>query len=219
VIDFFTGTVPDSMLELSVYLFDEVSSVSAPVLSFSAIFVWWSAARGVGAIREGIQTVYETPRIRSYLQKMYSSILYTVMFVVLIAAVIAALLFGEFLLEAAEVYFSPLPEVFRSLLAYRTPLFLVILTLVFSILYHAVSRQSTRVSCRFRYHIPGALCAALGWLGFSWGYSFYMNRARHPYLLYGDLTAACFIMLWLYFCMIILLCGAEINKMFFAKIR
>ena len=35
-------------------------------------------------------------------------------------------------------------------------------------------------------------------------------------LIYGGLTALCLIMLWLYFCMIILLCGAEINKLFFA---
>ena len=44
-----------------------------------------------------------------------------------------------------------------------------------------------------------------------------MNHASRPYQLYGTLTALCLILLWLYFCMIILLCGAEINKMFFAK--
>ncbi|MBR4961681.1 MAG: YihY/virulence factor BrkB family protein [Clostridia bacterium] len=216
-IDFFTGTVPASMLELAVHLFDEVSSASVPVLSVSAAFVWWSAAKGVGAIREGIQTVYEAPRIYGYLRKMCSSIVYTAVFVILIAATVAVLLCGEFLLELAEVHLSPFTDIFRSLLAYKTPLFLIFLTLVFSLLYYAVSRRSTEFASPFRYHIPGALCASLGWLGFSWIYSFYMNHASRPYLLYGDLTATCFILLWLYFCMIILLCGAEINKMFFAK--
>ncbi|MBR5446394.1 MAG: YihY/virulence factor BrkB family protein [Clostridia bacterium] len=219
VIGFFTGIIPDSMLELAVHLFDEVTSASMPVLSISAIFVWWSAARGVGAIREGIQTVYEAPRIPGYLRKMCSSVAYTVTFVLLILGTIAVLLFGEFLLELAEVRLSPFTAILRSLLAYRIPFFLVILTLVFTLLYSAVSRRSDRIRSRFRDHIPGALCAALGWLGFSRIYSFYMTHASRPYLLYGDLTAACFIMLWLYFCMIILLCGAEINKMFFAKIR
>jgi len=41
VIDFFTGTVPDSILELAVHLFDEVAaSASVPVLSISAVFIW-----------------------------------------------------------------------------------------------------------------------------------------------------------------------------------
>ena len=220
VIDFFTGTVPDSILELAVHLFDEVAaSASVPVLSISAVFIWWSAAKGVGAIREGIQTVYEAPRVRGYLRKMFSSIAYTITFVVLIIATTGILLFGEFLLELTNTRLPQLAGGIRSLLAFKTPVFLLLLTLVFSILYYAVSRRSGTVSHRFRDHIPGALCGALGWLCFSWAYSHYMNHASRPYLLYGNLTATCLIMLWLYFCMIILLCGAEINKMFFAKIR
>ncbi len=220
ITEFFTGAVPDSILELGVYLFEEVaSSAAVPVLSISAVFVWWSAAKGVGAIREGVQTVYEAPRVRGYFRKMFSSILYTILFVVLIITGIAALLFGEFLLDLFQMHLPHLTPFFSRLMALKTPLFLILLTLIFSILYTAVSRRSSHMSRRFRDHIPGALCAALGWLGFSWIYSYYMNHASRPYLLYGNLTATCFIMLWLYFCMIILLCGAEINKMFFAKIR
>ncbi len=220
VIEFFTGTVPDSLLELAVHLFDEVASVaSIPVLSVSALFIWWSAAKGVGAIREGVQTVYEAPRIRGYLRKMLSSIVYTITFVVLIIATTGILLFGEFILGLVNTHLPHMSGLLRFLLAFKTPLFLLLLTLVFSILYYAVSCRGSSVSNRFRNHIPGALCGALGWLGFSWVYSYYMNHASRPYLLYGNLTATCFIMLWLYFCMIILLCGAEINKMFFAKIH
>ena len=49
--------------------------------------------------------------------------------------------------------------------------------------------------------------------------SLYITYFSGASLIYGGLTALCLIMLWLYFCMIILLSGAEINKLFFAGTR
>lgn len=213
VIAFFDGTVPDSILDTAVRLFDQVASTAAvPVLSISAVFIWWSAAKGVGAIREGVQTVYEAPRVRGYIRKMCSSVAYTLVFVVLILSVIGLLLFGEFLFTLLRTHLPHLQVVLDWLLYFKTPIFLVVLSFVFTLLYTAVSRRSAVVSHRFRDHIPGAVLAAVGWLVFSWAYSFYMTHASRPALLYGSLTALCLIMLWLYFCMIILLCGAEVNK-------
>lgn len=213
VIAFFDGTVPDSILDTAVRLFDQVASTAAvPVLSISAVFIWWSAAKGVGAIREGVQTVYEAPRVRGYIRKMCSSVAYTLVFVVLILSVIGLLLFGEFLFTLLRTHLPHLQVVLDRLLYFKTPIFLVVLSFVFTLLYTAVSRRSAVVSHRFRDHIPGAVLAAVGWLVFSWAYSFYMTHASRPALLYGSLTALCLIMLWLYFCMIILLCGAEVNK-------
>lgn len=218
VIDFFVGTVPESVLEIAVHLFDEVASASAiPVLSISAVFIWWSAAKGVGAILEGVQTVYEAPRVQGYFRKMLRSIGYTLVFVVLILTMIGLLLSGEFLLTLLQTYLPhPIVRLDR-LMHFKSPVFLVLLSLMFTILYTAVSRRSGIIRHRFRNHLPGGILSAAGWLVFSWTYSWYMNNASRPYLLYGNLTALCLIMLWLYFCMIILLCGAEINKMFFAK--
>ena len=100
VIGFFIGTVPDSILETAVLLFDEAASSSTgPVLSLSALFIWWSAAKGVGAIREGVQIVYEAHGMQGYFRKMYSSIVYTLVFVVLILTATGLLLSGDFLLS------------------------------------------------------------------------------------------------------------------------
>lgn len=214
VIAFFEGTVPESLLDTAVRVFDDMMSPSAmSVLSISAVFIWWSAAKGVGAIREGVQTVYEAPRVRGYLRKMCSSVAYTLVFVVLILSVIGLLLFGEFLFTLLRTHLPHLQVVLDRLLYFKAPIFLVVLSLVFTILYTAVSRRSAVVSHHFKDHVLGAVLAAVGWLVFSWAYSFYMTHASRPARLYGNLTAMCLIMLWLYACMIILLCGAEVNKM------
>ncbi len=215
ILFFFSGTVPDSFLEMGVLLFDGASA-SLPVVSISALFVLWSAAKGVGAIREGIMTAYETPRKRGYFRKMLASVVYTALFVSLIVAVMGVLLFGELLMTLASRHLPRFDLLLQRLMAFKTPFFLVLLSLVFALIYLVMSRQNPNLSHRFRDHIPGAVFSSLGWLVFSFFYSYYMNHAERPHMLYGNMTALCLILLWLYFCMIILLWGAEINKIYFA---
>ena len=47
-------------------------------------------------------------------------------------------------------------------------------------------------------------------------YSLYIKYSPNASYIYGGLAAICLIMLWLYFCMIIFLCGAEVNKLWAA---
>jgi membrane protein len=60
--------------------------------------------------------------------------------------------------------------------------------------------------------LPGAMAAALSWSVFSYGFSIYLTYAPQGMsAIYGSLTTAVIIMLWLYFCMWLLFLGAEIN--------
>ena len=60
--------------------------------------------------------------------------------------------------------------------------------------------------------LPGAFCAALGWMLFSYVYSLYIQYYPRASYLYGSLAAIVFSMLWLYTCMMILMYGAELTK-------
>jgi len=209
-------SLPGDIYEDVGTFWEEISvTPTVSMVSISAVFIWWSAAKGMGAVREGIQTVYETPRKRGYFKKMLRSILYTLCFLALIITVTGALFFGEYLLDLLSSYF-PLPWL-STLLEYRSFIFLFILTLFFSILFSAGAKGSSVVTHRFFSHTPGALFTSCSWFLFSQGYSYYMTHISRPQMLYGQLTGLCLIMLWLYFSMILLLCGAEINKLFFAK--
>ncbi|MBQ8199661.1 MAG: YihY/virulence factor BrkB family protein [Clostridia bacterium] len=44
---------------------------------------------------------------------------------------------------------------------------------------------------------------------------FYRAYFPNASYIYGGLAAVCLIMLWIYFCTIILLLGAEVNKLYF----
>ncbi len=210
--------IPDSIVTMYESVLTDLSSISAVSLaSISVLMVLWSASKGIDAIRQGIMTVYHVPRRRGLLPDVLRSLLYTLSFLVLIIAVVVVLIFGELLSNLLQTKLNISLAFIDRILAYKTPFFLAFLTLVFTILYYAVARKSTVVCRKFFRHVPGAICAALGWLLYSFGYSLYITYFSGASLIYGGLTALCLIMLWLYFCMIILLCGAEINKLFFAR--
>ena len=68
-----------------------------------------------------------------------------------------------------------------------------------------------RKSDRAGAELPGAILSAAGWLGFSYLYSFYIDRMSNYSAMYGSLTAIVLCMIWLYACMYIMFIGAELN--------
>ena len=157
--------IPDSMVALYESVLTDLSSISAISLaSISVFMVLWSASKGIGAIRQGIMTVYKVPRQYGYLPDVLRSLLYTLSFLVLIIAVVVVLIFGELLSNLLQTKLGISLAFLDQVLAYKTPFFLAFLTLVFTILYYAVARKSRVVCRKFLRHVPGAICAALGWL-------------------------------------------------------
>lgn len=59
--------------------------------------------------------------------------------------------------------------------------------------------------------LPGAALAGVGWVLFSAGFAFYIERFANYSYIYGSLTAVVVFMLWLYFCVYILFVGARLN--------
>ena len=57
----------------------------------------------------------------------------------------------------------------------------------------------------------GAAFSAVGWMIVSWSFSVYLDIFKGFSSMYGSLTTIVLIMLWLYFCMYILLLGGEVN--------
>ena len=61
--------------------------------------------------------------------------------------------------------------------------------------------------------LPGAIFTALGWVFASFLFSIYMDIFKGFSNMYGSLTTIIIIMLWLYFCMYVMLLGGELNDM------
>lgn len=180
------------------------SGASIPVLSLTALAMFWAASGGIRGLNEGIRWAYggkevKYPIIHSWL----FSFLYTLIFIILLAAIFVILVFGNIISE----YIPRTMATANTLLGLRGIIFLVVLTFIFMLAYRTFSRSKLK----FSKHFLGAAFSAVGWLVYSWVFSLYIEHYSNYSYIYGSLTAIVLFMLWLYMCMMILLIGAEIN--------
>ncbi len=189
-----------------------VSSVRlVPVTLITAL---WSASRGTFALGTGIAYVYGKERRRSYLTLRLLFLVYTFLIIAVIFLAATLLSFGEIIWAAADASGFRLPIGGRYIIA------LGVLTLFFAMMYYLFTRtRNGRTDYPFASHLPGAAFSAVGWVLFSYFYSLYIEYFPRNSYIYGSLAAIVFFLLWLYFCMLILLWGAEINKLAYTKVR
>lgn len=182
------------------------------LISLSAVTTFWSASRGMAAVRGGISTVYRSNPNVGFIKNMLLSLLYTAVFIVTIIALIVLLLFGELINENLASKFAVIAK-FGEIFKYRNVIFFILLTLFFACLYYILGRKGFGVGRKFRNYLPGAALASAGWILFSYFYSLYAMYFSRASYIYGSLTAIVLLMLWLYACMNILFLGAEFNKL------
>ena len=185
-----------------------VNKSSNTVLSISAVTALWSASKGVYSIILGLTSAYSIKETRGYIRMRILSIIYTIIFLAMLIAALGFLVFGNSIYRAM-INYLPLAadNVTIISLGVKWLLGFAVLVLFFEIMYIAVPNRKSTV---FE-ELPGALVSAVGWIGFSFLYSFYIDNFSNYANLYGSLTAVVLLMLWLYFCMYIMLFGAEVN--------
>lgn len=204
--------IPAQFADIFHSFLDEIRDApNVSLLSLSAVTTLWSASKGVAAIRSGLEIVYHAGSSRRFMAHRLRSLLSTLFFIAVLIAAVILLLFGDFLAEWLR-----LVRITDVLLVLRTPLFILFLSILFTAMYASTAKRSETIRKGILTHIPGALFSSVGWTLFSYFYSLYITHFPNASYLYGGLAAVCLIMLWLYFCMMILLLGAELNKFCFA---
>lgn len=199
--------------EISVFLTDIINDLftksgSVKVISVTAVSTLWLSSRGVMALYTGLNKVYNT-REGNYFVARLVSILYTLAFIAALILTIAFFGFSsklEYFINSHSPLLSVLMDFF---LRGKIIIFMIFLTFVFALFYKFLPKKN---NC-FKAQLPGAAFSAVGWMGFSFAYSIYIEHFSNYSFVYGSLTAVVFLMLWLYFCMNIFLFGAQFNKL------
>ena len=185
-----------------------INNSSNMVISISAITALWSSSTGIYSIMLGLTAAYSIKETRGYIRMRSLAIFYTFIFIVMLIAALGVLVFGTSIYHGLMNYL-PLaaPHVKIISNGIKWLLGFGVLVLFFVVSYIAVpDRKSTVLE-----ELPGALVSAVGWIGFSYLYAYYIEHFGNYANVYGSLTAVVLLMLWLYFCMFIMLVGAEIN--------
>ena len=206
---------PPSMDSFILGLINEVYSKTAVTVSISAVVAAWSAGKGFLGLMRGMNTIYNVEERRNYIILRLRSALYTVVFVVAVILSLVVLVFGNSIHEALTEHLPFVAVVTGVIVRLKGVVGICFLTVVFMVMYRFVPNRRARILSQ----APGALFSAVCWYVFSIFFSLYVEYSPGLSNMYGSLTTIVLVMLWLYFCMYIILLGAEINSYFEEQFR
>jgi membrane protein len=163
----------------------------------------WSANAGMKALFDGLNVAYGEIEKRPYLLRSlvtYGATLGTLVLLVGVTAltVAAPMLLGAVGLRETGGALAPLRWLVVYLLAAGG------FTLVYRL-------GPSRTPPKWRWAAGGAVAAALAWMVGSMGLSSYLHNFAHFGATYGALGAAIGMMLWVWFSVMVVLWGAELN--------
>ena len=208
ILQFVTNFAPDAFKQSFSSIISQLYTGSdTPLFLISLVSILWTAGKGCNALIEGLNSVFDIKERRNgFVLRLYS-ILYTIIFVVIIVVCLLIYILGNEILSFITKHVPFVTNIIEALLNIRVLLSVGLFTIFFTFLYVAIPSRHTKI----RRQLPGALFSAVGWTGFSYFFSLYVNYSHNIAVLYGSLVMVVCAMLWLYVCMFIFLLGAEIN--------
>ncbi|MBL8773284.1 MAG: YihY/virulence factor BrkB family protein [Phenylobacterium sp.] len=167
----------------------------------SLLLSLWSASAGMRSLFDGLNIAYDEVERRSFLARAavtYGFTLALVLFLIVISGILVAAPLALAAVGLAEDW----------LIAIRWPLVYLLASAAFSVAYRY---GPSRERARWRWLTLGAAVAAALWMVGSAGFSWYVNNIAGLDRTYGPLGAVIAFMIWIWFSVIVVLVGAELN--------
>lgn len=176
------------------------SEVSVSIISVTAITLIWSASRGILSLLYGLHSILGISS-KSIVRERIRAILFTFLFILALVIPIFIFFAGSYL-GITHTWI-------------KIPLFIILLALTFTAIYTFLPRRRINFFSQF----IGGVLASASWVVFSWLYAIYIDNFSSFSYIYGSLAAIILLMLWLYFCLLFFLCGAEFNCLINEKLH
>ncbi len=208
-ISFLRPFFPEQIVSLIASYIEYISSESGiSLLSFGIILALFSASKSVRSLATAFNLAYGVRQTRNFFLRTLFSMLYILLFALVFVACIILVAFGNSFITRILSH-TVLPFAFIDLLSFwRWITMAGILFVILSVVYKFLPETHIR----FSETLPGTVFSLFGFLLLTSIFSFYVNNLMSSISLYGSLSAIILLMLWLYFAGIILVLGAELNK-------
>ncbi len=214
VLEIIQRVTPQYIAPFLISVVEEVYSRSVGLISVTAVAAIWSASKGIHYMSDGFNSVNDLEETRNWFVLRFWAIVYTVVFLVAIVASLVVLVFGNALADMAAEHFPLLANAAELFSHLKGIIMFVVLTLFFDVIFKTLPNRKLTL----RSQLPGAVICSVAWYLFSLGVSIYIDYFN-GFSMYGSLTTIALIMLWLYFCMYIMMLSAEINVVFGERFR
>ena len=203
------GIIPGGALDVLAEELKRVTSQGNGTLSFALIagvaIALWSANAGVKALFDALNQVYGEKEERSFIKLNLVSLAFTAGSIVLLALAIAAVIALPIIIHSIG-----LPgEVAVIAQIGRWPLLVIVLTLSSAVLYRF---GPSRCEPKWKWLSWGSATAAVLWMIASISFSWYAANFGSFNRTYGSLGAIVGFMVWIWISMIVVLVGAEVDR-------
>lgn len=152
-----TDLLPSTIDPLAVSVIGDLYDRSATIISISAVFVVWSAAKGILALLRGLNDVQDVDETRNYFVLRFLSCIYTVILLVLIVFTLIVLVFGNPIINNLLSHLPNVRYIAILLMPFRYLVVIVALALVFAFMYALIPNKKNRVFDK----MPGLFLQAL----------------------------------------------------------
>lgn len=208
LLDFLFQLIPEAGYGFVAGIVIEAYRTSGSVVTFSALTLFWSAARGTMALRTSLNNIYNEKEKRPYPVLCLISLGYTAAIILIFAGMLFLIFAGPVstYLEGAipEFFNDPVTiEMWDKMMLFL--LMVLVITLVYTFI-PAGKRPFVR-------QIPGAVLVTVIWAVFTSLFSIYMKGYNTYTKFYGSLGVLALMIFWLYWCFYILLIGAFFNRL------
>ncbi len=174
-------------------------------LGVSALITLWTAGKAFLALMRGMDVIHQEGR-QNYFIARIKSCFYTLLIIIVILFLLVGVVFARIITDFIGTYIPSILPIMQWILSKRFIIAWLILTCVFTGIYTWVPKKKLRLTEQ----IPGAIFSAGAWIGFSALFSVYVNRST-TFGIYGSLATIVIALIWMYYCMYILLLGTYLN--------
>ena len=150
------------------------NDVNTTMLFITIISILWAAGKGFVSLIDGLNSVYAIKEHRNWIVLRLYSILYTLIFLVIIASCIVIYVLGYRINEIIERKAPFVANITNVILQFRAFIMVLLLTMLFTFLYVLIPNRRTKI----KRQIPGAMFSAIGWVGFSFFFSIYAKYSN-----------------------------------------
>lgn len=200
---------------------DLYSRAGTTVISVSAVAMLWSASKGIAALMDGLNSMYQLRQEYSSLKSRLIAIVYTILLIVMFAVVMSVYV------TVVHYYKLYIHDVFEADPAIKNIFLLVRHVMGWLLFYGFIlmmfvilpggfglpmgKEEKINLGKRVQSQMPGAAFSSVAWLVISQVVVIYIKNFPNFSVMYGSLAGIVIAMLWLYFCMYSLFIGAVIN--------
>lgn len=210
----FEAILPSVMKSSILDIIQEVYSKSFEAVSFSAIFMLWSASRSFFVLNKGLSNIYNKEE-ENYIWLVFKGIIWAILALIILIVILLLLVFGNNIEEAIREYFGAYNGLIDIISVGRSVISIGVMFLIFLIMYKFTPKIRGK---RIVHCIPGATFTAIAWYAISFFFSIYVNIFTNFSIIYGSLATIIIIMMWLYSVIYAIFLGAEINYIVEEKI-